>query len=72
MISHAQSSCVQNMPIKIEDLAKLGISTSLLNELAQLAVAPATASTDLGELSFFHVKRKSNNARPSSSCPQKT
>lgn len=71
MISHARSSCVQNMSINIEDLEDLGISTRLLSELAALVVAPATAATDVGELSFFHVKRRDRNAQPPSTYPEK-
>jgi hypothetical protein len=65
MISHAQSSRVQNMPINLEDLVKLGISTSLLTELAPLVAAHSAASAAVGELSLFHVKRRDPNAEPS-------
>ena len=70
MISQAHSSCAHNMPIDIEDLEKFGISTSLLRKLAPLAASPAPAQADVGELFFFHVKRRVQNAKFSSPCPK--
>lgn len=58
MISHAHGTHVQNTPISIEDLVKLGVSTRVLSELAPMVADFATASADIVELSFFHVKRR--------------
>ena len=63
MISHAHSSCVQNMSINIDDLVKMGVSTTLLRKLTPLVANPAPAQADVGELSLLHVKRRVRNAK---------
>lgn len=70
MISHAQGSCVRNTKIHTDDLEKFGIAATLLRELTLLIASPAPAQADVGELSFFHVKRRVHNAKSSSPDPK--